>query len=62
MNEIIQNDGTEDTELVISDRKVYGEVDRSCPWCNGMTLEEQTFMYEKVVFCTHCDYSQSKTI
>lgn len=52
----------EDVELVVSSKKIYADKKKPCPWCNGMTLEEMVLAYESVVYCTHCSYSDTKTI
>lgn len=64
MDEIltIEEQDKEEMESIISNRKIYSDVKKACPWCNGITLEEETFAYEKVVYCTNCAYSESKTI
>lgn len=52
----------EEQEMIIARDTIYGMIERPCPWCSCMTLQEDTYGYEKVVYCTHCEYSQSKTI
>lgn len=44
------------------DRHVYGDIRKPCPFCGLLTLEEETLGYEKVIYCVHCSYSESKTI
>lgn len=52
----------EEEDMIVSREIIYGMIDRPCPWCNGMTLQEDTYGYEKVIYCTHCEYSVSKTV
>lgn len=52
----------EEREMLLSKDKVYGDIDKPCPWCSSMALTEDTYGYEKVISCSHCDYSVSKTI
>lgn len=52
----------EEGELLFSKEIIYAKEDMPCPWCQCMTLSEDTYGYEKVVSCSHCPYSQTKTI
>lgn len=51
-----------DEEYGNEERHFYADKKMPCPRCSLMTLEEQTMGYEQVIYCTHCEYSESKTI
>lgn len=52
----------DEQEMLFSREASYGSIKRACPWCESMTLTEDTYGYEKVVSCSHCEYSESKTL
>jgi len=57
----IENITEEDKQLLISTKSPDPTREHKCPICGG-GVEEQNFGYEKLVFCTHCEYSKTKTI
>lgn len=58
LNQVSEEEG----QLLISREKVYAKDTMPCPICERMTLREDTYGYEKVVSCSYCDYSMTKTI
>ncbi len=52
----------DEQELLVSKTILYGDITKPCPWCQSMTLTEDTYGYEKVISCSHCEYSVTKTI
>jgi formamidopyrimidine-DNA glycosylase len=52
----------EDRNLVFSNKKVHVSDKQACPQCRLNTITEETMGYEKVVYCTACEYGSSITI
>jgi formamidopyrimidine-DNA glycosylase len=44
------------------EEEVYVKDGNFCPRCQCALVEEQTFGYERITTCSHCDYFASKTI
>lgn len=57
----LDNITDEDRELLISKKTLDPTRDNHCPQCGGDVLEEN-YGYEKLIFCTRCEYSKTKTI
>lgn len=46
----------------LRNRYEMNPLNKPCPICGKFPLEEQTFGYEKSIFCSGCDYQQIKEI
>lgn len=55
----VENLSDEDRELVLSHKKIYAREKMPCPKCGLDTIQEDTYGYEKVSSCSHCDYSST---
>jgi ribosomal protein L37E len=55
----VTNLNDEDRELILSHKKVHATERTPCPRCGLDTITEDTYGYEKVSSCSHCDYSST---
>ena len=44
------------------ENEIYIDEGNICPYCFGAMIEEETYGFEKVSFCSHCEYASTRNI